>query len=199
MADSSDGGQVIAVPEAKPHLRIVTGDSTPTLEFRAVFMDHYGFVCRALRSMGVDASSVEDVAQDVFMVLHRRFDEYEPSRDLRSWLWGIGRHAARTHARTVRRSQRKLRVIPPAAPTERPDEHLERQERAQFVADFLHRLPEDQRVVFVLAEIESRSAPEIATGLGVPLNTVYSRLRTARSQFKRAVTRHDARQRRSRG
>jgi RNA polymerase sigma-70 factor (ECF subfamily) len=47
--------------------------------------------------------------------------------------------------------------------------------------------------VFVLAELEQMSAPEIATLLGVPLNTVYSRLRLARLEFSKAVMRHHAR------
>jgi RNA polymerase sigma-70 factor (ECF subfamily) len=47
----------------------------------------------------------------------------------------------------------------------------------------LDRLPEEQRTVFVLSEIEGMTAPEVAAIVGVPLGTVSSRLRRAREQF----------------
>jgi RNA polymerase sigma-70 factor (ECF subfamily) len=43
--------------------------------------------------------------------------------------------------------------------------------------------------VFVLARVEQMSAPEIANIVGIPLNTVYSRLRTAREAFEAEVRR----------
>ena len=44
--------------------------------------------------------------------------------------------------------------------------------------------------MFVLMELEELSAPEVSEALGVPLNTVYSRLRLARADFERAVAKH---------
>ncbi|HXU60160.1 MAG TPA: sigma factor-like helix-turn-helix DNA-binding protein, partial [Polyangia bacterium] len=71
-----------------------------------------------------------------------------------------------------------------------------KQQAARFVDAFLRDLNEDQRDVFVLAELEQLSAPEIVSVLGVPLNTVYSRLRLARVEFGKAVARHRARDQR---
>jgi len=68
-----------------------------------------------------------------------------------------------------------------------------KKEAARFVDQFLQGLNHDQRDVFVLAELEQLSAPEIATVLGTCLNTVYSRLRLARGEFAKAVARHRAR------
>jgi len=48
--------------------------------------------------------------------------------------------------------------------------------------------------VLVLAELEELTVPEVAEGLGLKLNTTYSRLRLAREQFERALTRHRARE-----
>jgi len=49
--------------------------------------------------------------------------------------------------------------------------------------------------VFVLAELEQMSAPEIAEATGLKLNTVYSRLRLARAEMEKALERHRARER----
>jgi RNA polymerase sigma-70 factor (ECF subfamily) len=51
-------------------------------------------------------------------------------------------------------------------------------------------LSPEHREVFVMAEVEGFTAPEIADALGAKLNTVYSRLRLGRAQFERALARH---------
>jgi len=186
------GGQVESVPGAAAGPRVVPDPSTAPPDFQGLFVAHYGFVCRALRSMRVDAASIEDLAQDVFIVLHRRLDDYDPSRDVRSWLWGIARRVANTHARSMTRAQRRLQALPSPEPQRSADDKVELRQRADVVTEFLGSLPPEQREVFVLMELESMSAPEVAEGLGIKLNTVYSRLRTARERFKRVVARHRA-------
>jgi RNA polymerase sigma-70 factor (ECF subfamily) len=54
----------------------------------------------------------------------------------------------------------------------------------------LAQLDIDKRTVFVLAELEQLSVPEIAEALGINLNTIYSRQRAARAQFDAALRRH---------
>ena len=51
-----------------------------------------------------------------------------------------------------------------------------------------------KREVFVLAELEEMTMPEIAEAIGVPLNTAYSRLRVARQEFNDALARHESAQ-----
>lgn len=62
-------------------------------------------------------------------------------------------------------------------------------ERLSLARAALETLSDDQREVFVLARVEQMSAPEIASVVGIPLNTVYSRLRAARMAFEAAVAR----------
>ena len=57
----------------------------------------------------------------------------------------------------------------------------------------LDELDDDRRAVFVLAELEQMSAPDIADALGVNVNTVYARLRAARRDFEQGVAREGAR------
>jgi RNA polymerase sigma-70 factor (ECF subfamily) len=64
------------------------------------------------------------------------------------------------------------------------------------VYQLLDSLDDDRRAVFVLVHFEQMPAPEIAQTLGIPINTVYSRLRLARRDFDAALRRHEARERR---
>ena len=68
-----------------------------------------------------------------------------------------------------------------------PDEQLEEAQALRFVELFLQTLDDGRRAVFVLCEIEQMAAPEVAMALGVKLNTIYSRLRLARRDFRRAL------------
>jgi RNA polymerase sigma-70 factor (ECF subfamily) len=63
------------------------------------------------------------------------------------------------------------------------------------VQEVLGAMEPGRREIFVLAEVEELSAPEISDALSVPINTVYSRLRLARGEFRDAIRRHDARDR----
>jgi RNA polymerase sigma-70 factor (ECF subfamily) len=152
-------------------------------DLAAIYDAQFDGVWRYLRRLGVREADVEDVVHDVFVVAHRRIDSYDPSRPLRPWLLGIAFRVAAERRRADHRE-----VIDPepgleladAAPW--PDQVLEAREARRRVEAALDELGIAQRAVFVLHDLESLSAPEIAQALEVPLNTVYSRLRLARAK-----------------
>lgn len=62
----------------------------------------------------------------------------------------------------------------------------------RILHQLLDQLEDEKREVFVLAELEQLSAPEMAASLGVNVNTLYARVRAARAAFEQAVSRHRA-------
>jgi RNA polymerase sigma-70 factor (ECF subfamily) len=169
------------------------GPAVVRAEFRALYDAHFAFVWRTLLHFGLDAASAEDAAQEVFVILHRRLDDYDGSAQLRSWLWGICRRVAQSQRRTRLREVRRASIAPPPGASLPPDAALDHKRAADFVQAFLDGLPEEQRDAFVLIEIEGMSAPEAAQALEVGVNTVYSRLRLAREHLARASQRLQAR------
>ncbi len=159
--------------------------------FDAVYAEQFAFVWRSLRALGVHSAAVDDAAQDVFVVVHDRLHTYDGRVPLRSWLFGVARNVARRHREKSAR-QSPLQLVGAPAPL---DETLQWRDTARVVARFLDSLDEEQRAVFVLAQLEGATAPEISEALGIKLNTVYSRLRTARASFARAMARHELRTR----
>jgi RNA polymerase sigma-70 factor, ECF subfamily len=158
-------------------------------EVTALYRQHVKFIWRSLRRLGVRASSLDDAVQDVFLVAHRKLHGFEGRASHKSWLFSIAIRVAAEH----RRRDARLRLDPDADLATPHLEHtLELRRRIDLLDRVLNTLNDEQRAVFVMAEIEHFTAPEIADVLGVKLNTVYSRLRLARSHFERALARQRA-------
>jgi RNA polymerase sigma-70 factor (ECF subfamily) len=159
--------------------------------FDALYESHVEYVWSTLRRFGVAEADLEDLAHDVFVVVHRRFSELDRSRSPKPWLFGIALRVAAKYRRTARRrcevGDERLETATDGAPG--PDAHVAANDARAIVHEALHRLNEDQRAVFVLHELEGVPCPEIAEQLGVSVNTIYSRLRLAREQFAAAVSR----------
>ncbi len=157
-----------------------------TADLERVYREHAPFVWRTLQHLGVVDSLLDDALQDVFLVMHRRARDYDGRQSMRGWLYGIARRVASDYRRGTRAGTRRLHIV--SWPEDRSDRHEHgRSEAAQLVAQLLARLDEDKRMVFVLAEIEGMTAPEIGAVLGVNVNTVYARLRAARQRLEREL------------
>jgi RNA polymerase sigma-70 factor (ECF subfamily) len=152
--------------------------------FDDMYVQHFGFVWRNLRRLGVHEASVEDAAQDTFVVVHRRLQDLRPDASVKAWLFAIALRVAHDHRRTQRRKATvHLDTDAHASPGLGPFEQTACMEAAGELERFLSSLDDRRRAVFVMAELEDMTAPEITESLGVGLNTVYSRLRSARMSF----------------
>jgi RNA polymerase sigma-70 factor (ECF subfamily) len=168
--------------------------------FEAVYDEHFPFVWRSARRLGVSLSAVDDVVQEIFLVVHRRLPEFEGRASVRTWLFAIALRVVRDHRRSLRRKGRHLAVEAevdqlPGASDAGPLEQAAKAEAVKVLHELLDALDDEKREVFVLAELEQLPVPEIAEALEVNPNTVYSRLRAARQAFEEALARHHARDR----
>ncbi|HEY6727945.1 MAG TPA: sigma-70 family RNA polymerase sigma factor [Polyangiaceae bacterium] len=163
------------------------------LELGQLYDEHFPLVWRTLRRFGLDESFLDDAAQDVFMVALRRHKEFRGQSSYRTWLFGIAVNVAREYRRKDRRSVPlpESFVHEPAVASS-PLDHVTQQEALQFLERFLVQLDDSRRAVFVMIELEQVPAPEVARALGVNLNTVYSRLRSARQAFVAALNKQTA-------
>lgn len=153
--------------------------------FSEVFSTHLDYVWRVLRHLGVRGSDVEDVAQEVFVVVHRRLPAWEPRADIRSWLYGIAWRVAKDHRqRAWNRKSTSLETEPEPISFDAPDERAIARQALARVEKVLAGLDEEQRMVFVLYEIEGMTMEDIAAAMSCPLKTAYSRLRLARERVR---------------
>jgi RNA polymerase sigma-70 factor (ECF subfamily) len=157
--------------------------------FRAIFEAELAFVWHTLRALGVPERDLPDVTHDVFVTVGRRLGDYDASRPIRPWLYGIARRVAADYAKLARNRREQLTADgDPDAVDERPGaEHaLAARDTRELVLAALDRLDQDHRVVLVMHDVDDFTVPEIADELAIPLATGYSRLRNARLAFKAA-------------
>jgi RNA polymerase sigma-70 factor (ECF subfamily) len=170
--------------------------AAPAPCFDDVYREHFGFVWRSARRLGVADASLDDVVQEVFVVVHRRLATFEGRSSVRTWLFGITLRVARDHRRSAarRRDGHEVAADPDTLATPGgPAESAERAEAVRLLHALLDELDDERREVFVMSELEQLPMPEIAEALGINVNTAYARLRTARQAFEAALARHRAR------
>jgi RNA polymerase sigma-70 factor (ECF subfamily) len=194
--ESSDSLLVPAASESGIKSLLVARELSPVdraRQFRAVYDAHVAFVWRNLRRLGVMDRDVEDKCQEVFVVAHRRWEEFaDRGHGPRAWLFQIVLRVASDARRHRRRhpvdpdggiAQERQSVEAPQATAVARKEALDLLDRALAAIDM------GRRAVLVLHEIEQMTAPEIARTLELPLNTVYSRLRVARVELDAELAR----------
>jgi RNA polymerase sigma-70 factor (ECF subfamily) len=146
------------------------------------------YVFRTLRRLGVALAEVEDLAQEVFLALRGAWGEYDQSRPLRPYLFGISFRIASAHQRKRRREVAfGIVEVDDAGPG--PDDELQRKQARALVMAGLERIPLPRRAVLVMHDIDDVPVAQVAAVLEIPLFTVYSRLRKARRELEAAIRR----------
>lgn len=156
-----------------------------------LFKQYASFVAGFLVRMGVSRTDLDDVMQEVFLVAHK-LGGYTPGpAKPTTYLANIALRAATTHRRKhqVRSFVRANDELVGGASGDipNPERAAENQRQLKILQAVLERLDEDKRAIFIMAEIHGETVVSIAAGLGIPVDTAYSRLRAARKLFQEAA------------
>lgn len=164
-------------------------------DVQALYAAHFTLVWRSLRRLGVSESQVEDAVQDVFLVAHRKFHEYEGRSAASTWLYGIALRVAKDYRRSeLRRHRRTARLTEEQAVepvvSDGPADALVRKEANRLLHELLDVLPVEERELLVLVDLEGLAVSEVAPLVGLRLRTCQRRLKAARSRFEAALAKH---------
>ncbi len=172
------------MPRAKPDARA---------RLRALLDQHFDFVWRSVRRLGVTPAFVDDATQQVFWIASRKLDSIVTGRE-KSFLFSVAVRIASDARRLAKRDlERKASAacetdlfshIDPLA-----DELLDRKRMRVLLDDFLDGLSSEVRTAFVLFEAEGMTVAEIADFIDAPQGTIASRLRLARKKLDSLVER----------
>lgn len=189
-----DGGRKRRAPliQLVPHVPAPASSPALDEDFHVLFRDHFRYVWKSLRRLGIAVADCEDLTQEVFVAVHRHRHERDTTRPPRPWLFGFAFRIALGHKRKKSVSS-EVPTSDSILDRERDSDRdigkiMNARDAHRVVQTGLAALSDEQRAVFVLHELDEESAPDIADALGIPLNTVYSRLRLARERFRAVVS-----------
>jgi len=150
---------------------------------------HHGAVRAFARRLVGDPAAAEDLVHEVFVTLPRAIRRYRGDSTLRTFLVSIAVNHARHHLRGAMRRRAamdRLALEPPATAGD-PEQAARQQELAAALTRALDALPLDQRVAFVLCEVEERTSREVAEIVGAPEATVRTRVFHARRKLRASL------------
>lgn len=172
------------------------GGETPL--FALLMRRHNGRIYRAARAILRRDDEAEDVMQDAYVRAYEHLDQFRGEARFATWLTPIAVHEALARVRRERRHEsleqraqepEQLSSDPPAT----PEAQLLDRELGAHLDRAVDALPDEFRLVFVLRSVEQMSGAETAALLGIPEQTVKTRLHRARERLKKELlTRLDA-------
>jgi RNA polymerase sigma factor (sigma-70 family) len=154
--------------------------------FDRLFIEEYPRVAAIANRVLADPAGAEDVAQEVFLDLHRRFGD-DPGAKAPGWLHSAAVHTALNAIRSERRrSAREERSLAGPSPADDPQIAAEVAETRRAILALLGRIPRRHAMVLAL-RYSGLSYAEIATALGIGVNGVGTRLRRAEARLRKEV------------
>lgn len=140
-----------------------------------------------------DRSLAEDFSQEVLLRIYKSGKNWEPNAKFTTYLYRVARNYWIDHCRLLSTQKENVSLQQKVGGDDstsslidrlpddiRPPEHdLDRRELYEAIMRALEQLPEEQRMVFVLSEIEELKYQEISEIMEIPLGTVKSRMHTA--------------------
>lgn len=137
-----------------------------------------------------DEALAEDLVHEVFVSLPQLIESFRGDSSLRTFLIGVAVNHARRHVRNAARRRQLLErashdSVPPSSPN--PERQLETQTLLAAIDRALDQVPMDQRVAFILCDVEERTSAEAAEIVRAPEATVRTRLRQARLKLREVL------------
>lgn len=152
--------------------------------FRTLYLEHgpraQGFF---LRMTGFDRELARDLTQDLFMRLWASRESYDSGRPFRTWMFSIAYNMLKNEYRRRMTVMEYMENADKNEPVTETD-HLEQEQRDRILRSAIGRLPEPQKVVFLLRYEEELPLTEIARVCNIPEGTVKSRLFTALTEVR---------------
>jgi len=164
--------------------------SEPELETTClgVYERELDYLFSTLQRLGASPREIEDLAQEVFLILHRNWPTLDVSRPFRPYLFAVAFRVVCAHRR------RRSREIPhpyleAEDPSTGPEESLQSKQSTDLLMMALDTLPLPRRAVVVMHDLDGFSIVEVAARLSLTRFGAYARLRKARKELASALRR----------
>ncbi|MFA6135299.1 MAG: sigma-70 family RNA polymerase sigma factor [Phycisphaerae bacterium] len=167
--------------------RVLNGDVEA---FRQIVERYQGPVIRMIGRFIRDKHACEDVGQEVFLAAYKRIGSFDPARgQFLTWLLAIARNLSRNALK--KRSVPSTAELPERVHCLEPCDEAAKNEFYRRLDEALAALPDEQRLAFILAEVEGLAYQQIADIEAVPIGTIRSRINRAKSALRSLLAEED--------
>ena len=153
-----------------------------------VYERELDYLFETLQRLGANSREIEDLAQEVFLILHRKWPDLDVTRPFRPYLFGVAFRVVCAHRR---RSRRELPYAHLDAEDQSsgPEELLQSNESTGLLMAALETVPLARRAVVVMHDLDGCSVVEVAAQLSLTRFGVYARLRKGRRELASSLRR----------
>ncbi len=174
---------------------VLEGDTTA---YRGLVEKYQGRVYGMLYGMLRNREDARDLTQEAFVKAYHNLDSFRLESSFYTWLYRIAMNLAIDFVRKRKRrpttsfeegiaAREEDGTIADLHHQDSPRRVVERKQLYGRIMDALQKLPEDQRQVVLLRELEGLAYKEIADVMGIPEGTVMSRLFYARKKLQKLL------------
>lgn len=163
-------------------LELVAAVETDLEAFGELIRRHQDFVYGAAMRIVRNPVLAQDVAQDAFVRAYKALPEFRGQAAVRSWLYRIATNLALNAVQ--RRKEYPADTLPESPTEDGPEREAMRHQMAAHLQSAIEELPADLKGPLVMREYGCLSYQEIADELGLPLNTVRTRILRARRALR---------------
>lgn len=163
---------------------------------RLLFERYYLWVVRFFKKLGYTVQDSEDLAQDTLERVLSQIGSFRRDGSFKSWLFAVAANLHRNEHRRLHREKRNAPEVPldattddgvrmyePPSPEASPARELYQREREEALARAVNGLPPQMRQVLQLRIGQDLKYREIATVLGISVETVKAHLFQARKRL----------------
>lgn len=181
--EADGGASVVDLDERRWLPRHCRGDADAFAELIGAYRRPvYSYLVRC----GFPSDVRDDLFQEVFLRVHRAAASYQPSRPLKPWLFTIAANTVRGHLRSVQGSPLTTEATAGVRdPAPSAVDWAEAKSTLAWLESAIASLPVSQRDVLLLTCIEEMDQNQVASALGLNVNTVKTHLRRARLTLAR--------------
>jgi RNA polymerase sigma-70 factor (ECF subfamily) len=162
--------------------------ATPASGCLEAFERDLDYIFATLQRLGAAPCEIEDLAQEVFMVLHRNWTTLDTDRPLRPYLFGVAFRIVCAHRR-----RRAREILYPALDADDsapgPEGSLQSKESIAFLLTALESVPMIRRAVVIMHDLDGVPIVDVARTLSIGRFAAYARLRKGRRELTTAVRR----------
>ena len=166
--------------------------------FEAIALEHFDALYNTAMRLTRNPSEAQDLVQETYLKAYRFFHRFEPGTNIKAWLFTILRNTYINAYRKAARQQQQVdfdQIAPfyadPSGATEWTERGSTEAMLTHLVQDDVKRalesLPDEYRMVVLLADLEDFAYKEIADIVGCPVGTVMSRLFRGRRQLRKSL------------